>query len=100
LPACGHVISVNLEFAGEITRPKTGVEHIIYIPQRPYLAIGTLRDQVIYPHSHKDMIAAGRTDDELMEILKVVYLDYIPSREGGWDSIKEWKDVFSGGVQV
>jgi ATP-binding cassette, subfamily D (ALD), peroxisomal long-chain fatty acid import protein len=43
------------------------------------------------------MIAAGRTDDELMEILKVVYLDYIPSREGGWNSIKEWKDVFSGG---
>ncbi|KAJ1342803.1 hypothetical protein BSLG_002622 [Batrachochytrium salamandrivorans] len=70
---------------------------IMYIPQRPYLSIGTLRDQIIYPHSYKDMQASKRTDDELLEILKLVYLDYIPSREGGMDSVKEWKDVFSGG---
>nr|KAJ3418089.1 hypothetical protein HK105_000358 [Polyrhizophydium stewartii] len=84
-------------FAGTITRPAPSLSSIMYLPQRPYLAIGSLRDQIIYPHSHKDMLAAGRTDDELAQILKIVYLDYIPSREGGWDAVKEWKDVFSGG---
>ncbi|KAJ3312114.1 hypothetical protein HDV04_003368 [Boothiomyces sp. JEL0838] len=82
-------------FAGEITKPDS--DSIFYVPQRPYLAIGTLREQVIYPHTVEQMKAAGRTDEELMEILKIVYLDYIPAREGGWEAIKEWKDVFSGG---
>jgi ABC-type uncharacterized transport system fused permease/ATPase subunit len=26
-------------------------EEFILIPQRPYLTLGTLRDQIIYPHS-------------------------------------------------
>ncbi|KAF9433709.1 hypothetical protein BGZ76_009093 [Entomortierella beljakovae] len=82
-------------FRGHVQRPNPN--DIFYIPQRAYLSIGTLRDQVIYPHSHADMIKAGRTDEELMTILKHVHLAYIPDREGGWDTIKEWKDVFSGG---
>ncbi|KAG0046415.1 hypothetical protein BGZ83_008428 [Gryganskiella cystojenkinii] len=82
-------------FRGELSRPNP--KDIFYIPQRAYLSIGSLRDQVIYPHSHADMIKAGRTDEELMTILKHVHLAYIPDREGGWDTIKEWKDVFSGG---
>ena len=82
-------------FKGEITKPIE--KDVFYIPQRPYLAVGTLRDQVIYPHSREQMIKAGRTDEELAKILKIVYLEYIPAREGGWDSVKEWKDVFSGG---
>lgn len=85
------------QFDGVLTRPRNELSKIMYIPQRPYLAIGTLRDQVIYPHTKHDMKTAGRTDDELLEILKIVYLEYIPSREGGLDSVKEWKDVFSGG---
>lgn len=32
-----------------------------------------------------------------MEILKHVHLAYLPSREGGFDTVKEWKDVLSGG---
>ncbi|CAG8457188.1 16710_t:CDS:10 [Acaulospora morrowiae] len=82
-------------FKGRLSRPNS--EDIFYTPQRPYLSIGTLRDQVIYPYSHADMIRAGRTDEELLEILRVVHLAYIPDREGGWETKKEWKDVFSGG---
>ncbi|KAI8992395.1 ABC transporter transmembrane region 2-domain-containing protein [Pilobolus umbonatus] len=82
-------------FEGTLSRPYD--RDIFYIPQRPYLSLGTLRDQVIYPHTKEDMIKAGRTEDELMKILEIVHLAYIPDREGGWETVKEWKDVFSGG---
>ena len=39
----------------------------------------------------------GITENDLMEILKAAHLSYIPEREGGWETVKEWKDVFSGG---
>jgi hypothetical protein len=45
------------------------------------------------PHIHTE----GRTDEDLMRYLTAAHLTYIPTREGGWDTVKEWKDVFSGG---
>jgi len=84
-------------YSGLLQRPAYGINEIMYIPQRPYLSIGTLRDQIIYPHDVNEMRRSGRTDEELNAILKIVYLDYIPAREGGYDTIKNWKDVFSGG---
>lgn len=84
-------------FEGKVSRPPASLDSVLYIPQRPYLAIGSLREQVIYPHTVDQMKAAGKTDEDLAEILKKVYLDYIPAREGGWEAVKEWKDVFSGG---
>ncbi|KAI9306349.1 ABC transporter transmembrane region 2-domain-containing protein [Cunninghamella echinulata] len=82
-------------FEGDLSKPED--RDIFYIAQRPYLSLGTLRDQIIYPHTAEQMKKAGRTDDELMKILEVVHLAYIPGREGGWETQKEWKDVFSGG---
>jgi ATP-binding cassette subfamily D (ALD) long-chain fatty acid import protein len=43
------------------------------------------------------MKAEGRTETELMSILDKVHLSYLPGREGGFDTRKEWKDVLSGG---
>ena len=83
-------------FCGEITRPLESLNAILYVPQRPYLSIGTLRDQIIYPHTKKEMESAGLSDADLWPILNLVFLDYIPDREGGFDAKKEWKDVFSG----
>ncbi|KAJ2733375.1 ATP-binding cassette long-chain fatty acid transporter pxa1 [Coemansia sp. BCRC 34962] len=82
-------------FAGIVERPEPS--EICYIPQRPYLSLGSLRDQVTYPHTYEQMQALGRTDDELMEVLHAVHLAYLPAREGGFDARKEWKDVLSGG---
>ncbi len=45
---------------GRITR--LPAEEILYIPQQPYLSYGSLRDQVIYPHSPLDFEAKGTTD--------------------------------------
>jgi ATP-binding cassette, subfamily D (ALD), peroxisomal long-chain fatty acid import protein len=53
--------------------------------------------RIIYPHSFAQFKNSGRTEQELIEILKVVHLAYLPSREGGWETVKEWKDVLSGG---
>jgi ATP-binding cassette subfamily D (ALD) long-chain fatty acid import protein len=73
------------------------MDGIMFLPQRPYLSTGTLRDQVIYPHTEVDMKDAGRRDHELSQVLEEARLGYIPDREGGWDTKKMWKDVFSGG---
>ena len=32
-----------------------------------------------------------------MQILAAVHLAYLPEREGGWLTRKEWRDVLSGG---
>lgn len=85
-------------YRGLVSRPRPrGTDGIMLLPQRPYLSIGTLRDQVIYPHSEMDLRDSGRRDADLQLILDAVHLSYLPLREGGWDSRKEWKDVLSGG---
>lgn len=85
-------------YRGLVSRPRTtGQDGIMFIPQRPYLSNGTLRDQVIYPHTAVDMKELGRRESDLQAILEEAKLGYIPEREGGWDTRKEWKDVFSGG---
>ncbi|OJK00987.1 hypothetical protein ASPACDRAFT_117628 [Aspergillus aculeatus ATCC 16872] len=85
-------------YRGLVSRPRGfGLDGIMFLPQRPYLSVGTLRDQVIYPHSEIDMREAGVSDAMLQKVLDDAHLGYLPSREGGWDSRKEWKDVLSGG---
>ncbi|KAL8802114.1 MAG: hypothetical protein Q9200_006700 [Gallowayella weberi] len=85
-------------YRGLVSRPRNmGADGIMVLPQRPYLSIGTLRDQVIYPNSEIDMRESGRTERDLKSVLEAVRLGYLPDREGGWDTRKEWKDVLSGG---
>jgi ATP-binding cassette subfamily D (ALD) long-chain fatty acid import protein len=85
-------------YRGLTSRPRgTGQDGIMFLPQKVYLSHGTLRDQVIYPHTEVDMKEAGRTDSELMHILEESKLGYIPDREGGWDTRKMWQDILSGG---
>jgi ATP-binding cassette subfamily D (ALD) protein 3 len=76
---------------------KPSLDKIFYIPQRPYLPNGTLRDQLIYPHTIEKMHEDGRKDEELTEILLQVRLDYLVEREGGYGKNNDWNDVLSGG---
>ncbi|KAL6891966.1 ABC transporter transmembrane region 2 domain-containing protein [Trichoderma evansii] len=85
-------------YRGLVSRPKSiGEDGIMFLPQRPYLSPGTLRDQVIYPDGHVDMREKRKSENDLQKILEAARLGYLPDREGGWDTRKEWKDVLSGG---
>ncbi|KAL6717325.1 ATP-binding cassette long-chain fatty acid transporter pxa2 [Lecanora helva] len=72
---------------------------IFYIPQRPYLSRGTLRQQVIYPDSIRQMHAKRVTDADLLKWLQAVDIAHIVDRPGGWDAEDEWRDVLSVGLQ-
>uniref|UniRef100_A0A1B6CD70 ABC transporter domain-containing protein n=1 Tax=Clastoptera arizonana TaxID=38151 RepID=A0A1B6CD70_9HEMI len=82
-------------FGGSLTKPPRG--KLFYIPQRPYMTLGTLRDQVIYPHTKEEMIRRGKSDVNLNEHLERVQLSYLLQRDNGFDTIADWIDVLSGG---
>uniref|UniRef100_A0A8C2KCY6 ATP-binding cassette sub-family D member 3 n=1 Tax=Cyprinus carpio TaxID=7962 RepID=A0A8C2KCY6_CYPCA len=82
-------------FGGSLTKPERG--KLFYVPQRPYMTLGTLRDQVIYPDTHEDQKKKGISDQVLKEYLDNVQLGHILEREGSWDMVQDWMDVLSGG---
>ncbi|ETV69807.1 hypothetical protein, variant [Aphanomyces astaci] len=76
-------------FGGKLVKPARS--KLFYIPQRPYLTLGSLRDQILYPNTADDS-----TDDaDLLELLQLVQLEYLA--DDGWDAVKDWADVLSGG---
>lgn len=82
-------------YAGELQRPDE--KHMFYIPQRPYLTIGNLRDQIIYPDSAaSDMINKQVTEQNLDDIMRLVRLEHIVKRDS-YDQVKDWTDILSGG---
>lgn len=82
-------------WGGKVTKPPRG--KLFYIPQRPYMTLGTLRDQIIYPHTKEEMTRRGHTDTDLHKFLELVQLQYLQVRERGLDAVEDWIDVLSGG---
>ena len=74
---------------GEIRAPRDA--RILFLPQRPYLPIGMLRDVVSYP-----MAARGVADETLREALDVVGLTELAGR---LDEVRHWALQLSPGEQ-
>jgi ATP-binding cassette subfamily D (ALD) long-chain fatty acid import protein len=85
-------------YGGTVHKPH--FSGIFYIPQRPYISRGSLRQQIIYPDGPRTMHNKGVTDDDLVAILRTLSLEHLVDLyPGGWDSEAEWRDVLSGGLQ-
>lgn len=81
---------------GMMKRPK--FTDIFYIPQKSYLPKGSLRDQLIYPHSKEEFIRNGGKDIELEKFMEMVDVSHILKRESDkFETVREWNDVLSGG---
>ncbi len=78
--------------AGEVERPPLG--RIFFLPQKPYMLLGTLRDQLLYPRLGRDV-----PEEELRRALAAMGLQDLPERVGGLDVELDWADVLSLGEQ-
>lgn len=77
---------------GRLVRPK--LEEMLFLPQRPYMLLGSLRLQLLYPNTDREM-----TDQKLYQVLEMVNLADLPDRVGGFDAELDWSNILSLGEQ-
>jgi putative ATP-binding cassette transporter len=74
---------------GEVRVPAGA--RVLFLPQKPYIPIGTLRDAVKYPDEQ-----STATDAEIVAALEAVKLGHLTSR---LDDVAHWTNILSGGEQ-
>jgi putative ATP-binding cassette transporter len=77
---------------GTIVRPN--LHDILFLPQRPYLILGNLRSQLLYPRIDSEI-----ADDELRRVLEAVNLERLAKQAGALDEEMDWAKVLSIGEQ-
>ncbi len=77
---------------GRIVRPSR--DRIMFLPERPHLPTGTLREQLMGP-------AADRlpSDEQLLTALRALRLDSVVDQIGGLDRAHDWDTILSLGEQ-
>jgi vitamin B12/bleomycin/antimicrobial peptide transport system ATP-binding/permease protein len=75
---------------GTLLRPKS--EDLLFLPQHPYMAFGSLRVQLNYPNLSRSV-----TDEELNEVLDLVNLSGLVKRCGGFDANFDFEKQLSTG---
>lgn len=73
---------------GKINLPKT--EELMFIPQKPYIPLGTLREALLYP-GKKPL-----SDEELLYLLDLCQIGYLRDK---LDLVADWSHVLSVGEQ-
>jgi len=77
---------------GTIKRPKTG--DLLFIPQKPYMLLGSLREQLCYPTEENKF-----SDDQLKSVLSEVKLQSLLKRYPDLDIKQDWPRILSLGEQ-
>ncbi|MGD1919477.1 MAG: ABC transporter ATP-binding protein/permease [Pleurocapsa sp.] len=77
---------------GIIHKPHT--EDILFLPQSPYLILGTLKQQLIYPYLSTEI-----DKQKLIEIIGRVNLSEVLNKFGNLEAEKDWSQVLSRGEQ-
>ena len=78
---------------GSITRPP--LARMMFLPQRPYMVQGSLRDQLLYPGQNEDLDTA-----QITEVLGAVNLAEVVDRvDGDFDRTVDWTNILSIGEQ-
>ncbi|WP_427159545.1 ABC transporter ATP-binding protein/permease [Aliinostoc sp. HNIBRCY26] len=77
---------------GRLVRPP--LEEVLFLPQRPYIILGTLREQLLYPNTNLQL-----TDNQLKEVLQKVNLQNVLNRVEGFDKEVPWENILSLGEQ-
>lgn len=112
--------------SGSITRPSE--DDVYFLPQRPYCALGTLKDQllypsftnenidatnataVVYPEGHRvsntHLFSQSLTDEDFLNVLEQVQLSDLASRSSvdgdpikGLNTVMDWSNTLSLGEQ-
>ncbi len=76
--------------SGRIVRPE--MANMLFLPQRPYMLLGSLRSQLLYPKPVRPF-----SDEELLAVLDSVNLPNIAAQFGGLDAEMDWAKVLSVG---
>jgi putative ATP-binding cassette transporter len=78
--------------SGELYLPPR--EKMMFLPQRPYMSLGTLREQITYPDNQESF-----GDDAVRLVLEQVSLGHLEERVGGMEAKLDWTRVLSPGEQ-
>ncbi|NJL97611.1 MAG: ABC transporter ATP-binding protein/permease [Synechococcaceae cyanobacterium SM2_3_2] len=77
---------------GSISRPPN--DQMLFLPQKPYMLLGSLQEQLIYPSNRTDLTIA-----DLQRVLTQVNLGSLAERMGGFEVVQDWPNVLSLGEQ-
>ncbi|CAI8405566.1 MAG: Vitamin B12 transport ATP-binding protein BacA [Synechococcus sp. MIT S9220] len=77
---------------GDVERPATG--DLLFIPQKPYMLLGSLREQLCYPTDE-----SRYSDDQLRHVLEEVNLGTLLNRYPDLDIKQDWPRILSLGEQ-
>ena len=81
--------------SGAVRHPP--LDEMFFLPQRPYMQVGSLRSQLLYPGTPS---GGEKVDDaRLKEILDEVQLSELVGRVGSLDSQQDWEKLLSMGEQ-